>query len=58
MHMFPHVNPTSTAAWNSLKHNAERLKQIHLKNLFQQDPERLKRLAILLMKRFLICQKT
>ena len=42
MHMFPHVNPTSTAAWNSLKHNAERLKQIHLKNLFQQDPERFK----------------
>ena len=40
--MFPHVNPTSTAAWNSLKHNAERLKQIHLKNLFQQDPERFK----------------
>ena len=42
--MFPHINPTATAAWNLLSENAERLKKNHLKNLFRQDPHRFEKL--------------
>src|SRR5215203_1097804 len=43
--MFPHINPTSTSAWNSVKENAERLKKIPIKKLFQQDADRFKKLS-------------
>ena len=38
--MFPHINPTTTTAWNLLRQNAERLKKTHLKDLFQADENR------------------
>ena len=38
--MFPHINPTTTTAWNLLRQNAERLKKTHLKDLFQEDENR------------------
>ena len=43
--MLPHINPTTTAAWSLLKQNAERLKETHLKKLFEQDPERFQKLS-------------
>ena len=43
--MFPHINPTTTKAWNLLQQNAERLKKTHIKNLFQQDADRFKKLS-------------
>lgn len=38
--MFPHVNPTTTAAWKSLEEHAGRLKKSHLKTLFANDSAR------------------
>lgn len=46
--MFPHINPTATASWKLLGQNAERLKSIHIKDLFQQDPDRFKKLSFVL----------
>ncbi len=41
--MFPHVNPTTTASWKLLKEQANNFKHTHLKELFQQDPDRFKK---------------
>lgn len=38
--MFPHVNPTTTASWRLLKEQAKNLKHTHLKEFFEQDPDR------------------
>ncbi|MEI6945721.1 glucose-6-phosphate isomerase [Paraflavisolibacter sp. H34] len=43
--MFPHINPTATAAWSSLAQHAEALKQTNLKELFQQDGDRYKKFS-------------
>src|SRR6187402_67523 len=43
--MFPHINPTSTAAWSFLKENAERLKKTSIKNLFRQDADRFRKFS-------------
>ena len=43
--MFPHINPTSTAAWSSLIENAERLKKTSIKNLFRQDADRFRKFS-------------
>jgi glucose-6-phosphate isomerase len=43
--MLPHINPTSTAAWNIVKENAERLKKNHLKQLFIEDKERFQKFS-------------
>lgn len=41
--MFPHVNPTTTPSWTLLEKQAARLKSIHLKELFHNDPDRFKK---------------
>jgi glucose-6-phosphate isomerase len=43
--MLPHIDPTSTAAWSSVKQNSERLKKTNLKTLFSQDGERFQKLS-------------
>ena len=43
--MLPHINPTTTAAWSSVKQNSERLKKTNLKTLFSQDGERFQKLS-------------
>src|SRR5688572_21020899 len=43
--MFPHINPTTTKAWNLLQQNAEHLKNTHIKKLFQKDVYRFKKLS-------------
>ncbi len=43
--MFPRINPTTTAAWKALEQHAITMKQTQMKDLFQQDPERFKKLA-------------
>jgi glucose-6-phosphate isomerase len=43
--MLPHIDPTSTAAWNSVKQNSERLKKTNLKTLFSQYGERFQKLS-------------
>lgn len=44
--MFPTINPTTTQAWKELEQHALKMKQVHMKELFAQDPERFKKFAI------------
>ncbi|HVE61701.1 MAG TPA: glucose-6-phosphate isomerase [Chitinophagaceae bacterium] len=43
--MFPQINPTTTNSWKSLEEHARMMKQTQMKDLFQQDPDRFKKLA-------------
>jgi glucose-6-phosphate isomerase len=38
--MLPRINPTTTQAWSALEQHVQKLKSTHLRDLFQQDPER------------------
>ncbi len=38
--MFPTVNPTTTKAWTDLKAHYQDMKKIHLRELFEKQPER------------------
>ena len=38
--MLPVVNPTHTAAWKALTNHYNEMKSVHLKDLFQVDPDR------------------
>jgi len=44
--MFPHTNPTSTAAWNTLQQHAAEIKTVLMKDLFKADTSRFHRLSI------------
>jgi glucose-6-phosphate isomerase len=39
--MLPKINPTTTEAWKKLQQHHEAIKAIRLRELFQNDPERL-----------------
>ncbi|RYZ45912.1 MAG: glucose-6-phosphate isomerase, partial [Chitinophagaceae bacterium] len=43
--MFPKVNPTSTEAWKKLTAHAAQMKDVHMRELFAQDPNRFKKYA-------------
>ncbi|MEO7120448.1 MAG: glucose-6-phosphate isomerase, partial [Ginsengibacter sp.] len=38
--MFPKINPTETESWKSLQEHFAEMKQLHIKNLFEEDPDR------------------
>jgi glucose-6-phosphate isomerase len=44
--MFPKINPTTTTAWKALQEHFKEMKTVHMKDLFQKDPERFSRYAI------------
>ena len=37
---FPAINPTSTRAWKKLEAHAEKMKQVHMRDLFNSDADR------------------
>ena len=37
---FPAINPTSTRAWNKLEAHEEKMKQVHMRDLFNSDADR------------------
>lgn len=37
---FPTINPTKTAAWKKLETHAQLMKQVHMRDLFSNDPSR------------------
>jgi glucose-6-phosphate isomerase len=43
--MFPSITPTTTKAWQQLSHHAENMKQVHLRDLFRNDPNRFSRFS-------------
>ena len=38
--MLPNINPTTTKAWNELSKHADEMKKTHLRDLFNDDPNR------------------
>jgi glucose-6-phosphate isomerase len=45
--MFPTVNPAQTTAWHSLQtHFEQEMRQLHMKLLFEEDPERFDRFSL------------
>lgn len=45
--MFPRINPTSTAAWQNLSDHFEtEMKDIRVRNLFEEDPQRFEKYSI------------
>ena len=44
--MFPTINPTTTKVWKKLLTHAETMKTSHLRQLFQEDPDRSKKYSL------------
>ncbi len=42
---FPTINPTKTEAWKKLQAHADKMKQVHMRELFSQDPNRFNRFS-------------
>ncbi len=40
MHMLPNINPTTTDAWKQLEEHYKSIKEVEMKDLFANDPER------------------
>ena len=46
--MLPKINPTSTNAWQELQEHFSDMKNVHLRNLFQDEPDRFKKYSLCL----------
>lgn len=44
--MFPKISPTDTQAWQQLATHAQRMKQLHIKDLFAQTPDRFQQFSL------------
>lgn len=45
--MFPAINPTETSAWKALKAHRQDMKNVQMKDLFKEDPERFEKMSVL-----------
>jgi glucose-6-phosphate isomerase len=44
--MLPKINPTTTQAWKELQQHYAEMKQVHMKDLFRNDPDRFKKYSM------------
>lgn len=44
--MLPKINPTSTNAWHQLQRHYSEIKDVHLKELFKNEPDRFKKYSL------------
>lgn len=44
--MLPKINPVKTESWDRLADHYEKIKNVHMKDLFSDDPERFKKFSI------------
>jgi len=44
--MLSKINPTTTSAWHQLQRHYDEMKQVHLRDLFQNDPDRFSRYSV------------
>ena len=44
--MLQNINPTETQAWKKLSEHAEKMKQVHMKDLFQSDDKRFEKYSL------------
>ncbi len=45
--MFPKINPTTTLSWQALQQHRQLFEEVHMKDLFYNDPERFSRFSLL-----------
>lgn len=45
-YMFPSKNPTTTKAWQQLQQHAAAMKQVHMRKLFADDPQRFEKFSL------------
>jgi glucose-6-phosphate isomerase len=43
--MFPKINPTETESWKKLQQHFEEMKNVHIKDMFTEDPERFQKFS-------------
>ncbi len=43
--MFPKINPADTKAWQALEAHAEEMKEVHMQQLFETDPQRFEKFS-------------
>ncbi len=44
--MFPKINPTTTPSWQALQQHRQLFENVHMKDLFFNDPERFSRFSV------------
>src|SRR6188474_1938049 len=44
--MLPKINPTTTASWKALKEHFSEMKNVHMRELFQNDSDRFSQFSI------------
>nr|WKN39923.1 glucose-6-phosphate isomerase [Tunicatimonas sp. TK19036] len=44
--MLPTINPTQTTAWSALNDHFSKMKDVHMRTLFQEDPQRFSRFSL------------
>ena len=44
--MSDNANPTTLPAWNELQTEFERIKDVHMRDMFAQDPDRFSRFSL------------
>ena len=44
--MLPKINPTNTAGWRALQEHFSEMKNVHMRDLFKQDPDRFSKYSI------------
>jgi len=44
--MFPKINPTKTPSWQALQQHKQLFENVHMKDLFYNDPERFDKFSI------------
>ena len=44
--MFPTINPTTTKAWQELQQHFNEMKNVHMRELFRDDPDRFKKFSL------------
>ena len=44
--MLPKINPANTTAWRSLQEHFSEMKNVHMRELFKQDPDRFSKYSI------------
>ena len=44
--MLPKINPTNTAAWRSLQEHFSEMKNVHMRELFKQEPDRFSKYSL------------
>ena len=55
--MLPKINPTETESWKQLQQHFEEMKNVHMKDMFTEDPARFQKYSLQYRKSFVTFPK-